>query len=60
MKIAFAFFTRLPNATMLFMMMRSAQGKTVMISITAVARIRKHYIFIRIVANPISTALRLY
>jgi hypothetical protein len=48
-----------PVSLMAFPMVISTQRVTVMVSIAAVAGIRKKHIFMRIVTDPVSTAIRL-
>ena len=44
---------------MFFGMMMGAQGVMIMVSMTAVARVREHYVLILVVADPIVVAFRL-
>jgi len=45
---------------MLLGMMVTAKGKSIMIAMTTIPRIRKRYIFVFIVAYPVATAFSLY
>jgi hypothetical protein len=45
---------------MLFVMMVTAKGESIMVAMTTVPRIRKRYIFVFIVAYPVATAFSLY
>jgi len=53
-------FAIFPVSRMLLGMMVTAKGKSIMVAMTTVPRIRKRYIFVFIVAYPVATAFSLY